>query len=128
MAAATASLACLAASSIALWDGGGLEGFVVEAPFVAASAGAATGGVNAFWLTVNGTAGVTRLFLGPVGTFFGCGSAGPVGGGCFAATWANVCCDCGCGCGCCDGFGLLVGGAGVLVLLGALLSPCNSEV
>lgn len=72
IAAATASLACRAASSIAAWDATGLTGFDA-APFVAASANGAAagtaGGVNDFWLTVNGTAGVKRFV-------FGAGTAG----------------------------------------------------
>ena len=70
---ATASLACLDASSIAAAEGVGFVdcGILVDCAakgplFEAAGAG----GMNDFWLTVNGTAGVTRFDLGPVGAPF----------------------------------------------------------
>ncbi len=95
IAAATASFACRAASSIAAWDGAGFPGL----PFVdGASVAVATGGVKDFWLTVNGTAGVTRLLLGPAGTGLAGACAAGAGaapaGGAFAAISARVGLDC----------------------------------
>ena len=68
MAAATASFACRDASSIAAFDGAGFVALSVllGAPFAAA----VTGGVNVFWLTAKGTAGVTRAFFGADGVGF----------------------------------------------------------
>lgn len=125
IAAATASLACRAASSIAAWEDAGFPGFAAVVPLAAddgASWRGTTGGVNDFWFTVNGTAGATRLFLGPVGAVLGAVADAAGGPGFAAFSWS-------------DGFGWAA--ASVVVSLtegatldaaGALLSTGNSDV
>lgn len=97
-------------------------------PFVedkSPSVGGCTGGVNNFWLTVKGTAGATRLFLGPVGALLGAGAA---------ATDAIVGTAAGFFSSCASFFsepaasGAVLGGAEVGVALGALLSTGSSDV
>ena len=66
IAAATASLACLDASSMAAAEGAGFEdccAFPTDArgPLLVTEAG----GTNDFWFTVNGTAGATLFDFGP---------------------------------------------------------------
>ena len=125
MAAATASFACLAASSIAACEGMGFCGFAA-APLVAELSTVETGGVNDFLFTVSGTAGVTRLFLGPVGAALRGAWGSTVGFrvevvAAFEATSSSGACV-GIGKGPCISFG------GAVVDSGALLLPGSSEV
>ena len=99
-------------------------GFAVDfAPLPTTSAAVETGGVNDFWLTVSGTAGVTLLPLGCVGAAFGAVGSAVEGGSPVreAAGLGSV--DIGCVTAC---------GAGVVLVLGcfdpALLSTGSSEV
>ena len=138
IAAATASLACLEASSIAAADG---VGFVDCRTFADCAArgplfvAAGAGGMNDFWLTVNGTAGVTRFDLGPDGAPFAT-AAKDVG----AAVVGALVLTCSAGVRASETGGLestggvdtFCGGAGVALLLaafaGALSSTGSSDV
>jgi len=74
IAAATASFACLEASSISVCDctAFGTVGLGAES---VDTRGVDTGGTNDLWLTANGMAGVTRLAFGWVGGAFAAGGS-----------------------------------------------------